>query len=446
MATIQAPPKATARRRRRFTADEFHRMAEAGILGEDERVELLDGEVVEMSPVGDRHVAAVNRCTRRFTLALGERAWVSPQNPVRLDRHNEPEPDLASRRRRWRAPRGWGRSCWPSRSRTRRWTTTARPRCRCTPGRASRRRGCSTWWPGTGGLPRAGAGRLRPHRHAAAGAAGGVRGLPGRRAAGRRPAAAAGHGAVPGAGAAPGAGPRPRPGAEPGAGGLSPGPVPGLCAHGWGSARSARGAPLRGPRGRDTGAHRPALDGRGGASFCVTRRPLRDRVPSGVGMAALRERAARTSRTAEDAIRRRGAPGAESRPGPAGAPAAGRATQRGDGGSSRAAPRSRPRRLDPAVEAAGDGERGGLVRKNPSSKTASRGARHRGSAWYANQDAGVGHRSNTDSMDRRRERGRGGGATSPPRRPSPPPGWRLPRRASSASRRGGAGGSPRGYW
>jgi Uma2 family endonuclease len=70
-------------------------MAEAGILGEDERVELLDGDVVEMSPVGDPHIAAVNRCNRRFTLALGERAWVSPQNPVRLDRHSEPEPDIA---------------------------------------------------------------------------------------------------------------------------------------------------------------------------------------------------------------------------------------------------------------------------------------------------------------------------------------------------------------
>jgi Uma2 family endonuclease len=95
MATIQAPPKATTRRRRRFTADEYHRMAEAGILGEDERVELLDGDVVEMSPIGDRHVEGVNRCTRRFILALGERAVVSPQNPVRLDSHNEPQPDVA---------------------------------------------------------------------------------------------------------------------------------------------------------------------------------------------------------------------------------------------------------------------------------------------------------------------------------------------------------------
>jgi Uma2 family endonuclease len=89
------PPPALTRRRRRFTVDEYHRMAEAGILGEDERVELLDGDVIEMSPVGDPHIAAVNRCTRRFTLALGERAWVSPQNPVRLGRHSEPQPDVA---------------------------------------------------------------------------------------------------------------------------------------------------------------------------------------------------------------------------------------------------------------------------------------------------------------------------------------------------------------
>src|SRR5262245_1223716 len=94
-ATPTATPAATTRRRRRFTVDEYHRMAEAGSLHEDERVELLDGDVLEMSPVGDPHVEAVNRCTRRFILALGERAVVSPQNPVRLDPHNEPQPDVA---------------------------------------------------------------------------------------------------------------------------------------------------------------------------------------------------------------------------------------------------------------------------------------------------------------------------------------------------------------
>ncbi len=95
MAITQATPTATTRARRRFTADEYLRMGEAGILGADERVELLDGDVVEMSPVGDRHIAAVNRCNRHFTTALGDRAVVNIQNPVRLDRYNEPDPDVA---------------------------------------------------------------------------------------------------------------------------------------------------------------------------------------------------------------------------------------------------------------------------------------------------------------------------------------------------------------
>ena len=79
----------------RFTVEEYHQMGAAGIFAADARVELIDGQIVEMSPVGDAHVEAVNRCNRRFTIGLGDRAVVSPQNPVRLDRHNEPQPDLA---------------------------------------------------------------------------------------------------------------------------------------------------------------------------------------------------------------------------------------------------------------------------------------------------------------------------------------------------------------
>jgi Uma2 family endonuclease len=86
---------ATAPALYRFTVDEYHRMGAAGVFAEDARVELIDGQIVEMSPVGDAHVEAVNRCNRRFTIGLGDRAVVSPQNPVRLDRHNEPQPDLA---------------------------------------------------------------------------------------------------------------------------------------------------------------------------------------------------------------------------------------------------------------------------------------------------------------------------------------------------------------
>ena len=62
---MQTPTKAETRvRQRRFTVDEFHRMAEAGILHEDDRVELLGGEIVEMSPISGRHAACVREINR----------------------------------------------------------------------------------------------------------------------------------------------------------------------------------------------------------------------------------------------------------------------------------------------------------------------------------------------------------------------------------------------
>lgn len=81
--------------RRRFTVEDYYRMAEAGILTEDDRVELLDGEVVEMTPIGSRHAACVDRLTRLLASAVGDRAIVRVQNPIRLGRHSEPQPDLA---------------------------------------------------------------------------------------------------------------------------------------------------------------------------------------------------------------------------------------------------------------------------------------------------------------------------------------------------------------
>jgi Uma2 family endonuclease len=81
--------------RRRFTRAEYYRMAEAGILGEDDRVELIEGEIVQMSPIGDRHVAFVMNLGRLLTLRLAERAFVSVQSPVVLTADTEPQPDLA---------------------------------------------------------------------------------------------------------------------------------------------------------------------------------------------------------------------------------------------------------------------------------------------------------------------------------------------------------------
>ena len=81
--------------RRRFTVHEYHRMAEAGILHEDDRVELIDGELVEMAAIGTRHFACVNRLNHLLTGNVGEDVIVSVQNPVRLDEYAEPQPDVA---------------------------------------------------------------------------------------------------------------------------------------------------------------------------------------------------------------------------------------------------------------------------------------------------------------------------------------------------------------
>ena len=78
-----------------FTVDEFYKMAEAGIFTEDDRVELLDGEIVEMPPIGSNHASCVDRLTQLLVSRLGGRAIVRVQNPVRLTETSEPQPDLA---------------------------------------------------------------------------------------------------------------------------------------------------------------------------------------------------------------------------------------------------------------------------------------------------------------------------------------------------------------
>lgn len=80
--------------KRRFTADDYQRMGQAGILSEDDRVELIDGEVVAMTPIGPRHNAAVNRANRAMMTAVGDRAIVQVQGSVRLGLYHEPQPDL----------------------------------------------------------------------------------------------------------------------------------------------------------------------------------------------------------------------------------------------------------------------------------------------------------------------------------------------------------------
>ena len=80
--------------RRRFTVHEYHQMGHVGILDEDDRLELLEGEIVEMAPIGSRHQAVVDRLNRLFSNRVGDAAVVRVQGPVRLGEETEPQPDL----------------------------------------------------------------------------------------------------------------------------------------------------------------------------------------------------------------------------------------------------------------------------------------------------------------------------------------------------------------
>jgi Uma2 family endonuclease len=88
--------------RHRLTVNDYHRLGEAGILGEDDRVELLAGQLVDMSPIGPRHALAIDALTELLVTAVAGRAAVRVQNPVVLDDESEPQPDLTVVRRPWR--------------------------------------------------------------------------------------------------------------------------------------------------------------------------------------------------------------------------------------------------------------------------------------------------------------------------------------------------------
>ena len=82
------------------TVAEYYRMASAGMLSADDRVELLGGQVVEMSPIGNRHAACVDELTEQFARLLADRVRIRIQGPVRLSDISEPEPDVALLERR----------------------------------------------------------------------------------------------------------------------------------------------------------------------------------------------------------------------------------------------------------------------------------------------------------------------------------------------------------
>jgi len=77
-----------------FNVTDYYRMADTGILTGKDHVELIEGEIIKMSPIGSRHAACVNRLTAYLHAVVQNAAIVSVQNPVHLDEYSEPEPDL----------------------------------------------------------------------------------------------------------------------------------------------------------------------------------------------------------------------------------------------------------------------------------------------------------------------------------------------------------------
>ncbi|MFO1428732.1 MAG: Uma2 family endonuclease [Candidatus Competibacteraceae bacterium] len=86
--------------RHRWTVAEYHKMAEVGLLNEDTRVELIEGDIIEMAPIGSGHGGKVKRFIRLFSRLLGDTAIVAAQDPVVLGKRSEPQPDITILR--WR--------------------------------------------------------------------------------------------------------------------------------------------------------------------------------------------------------------------------------------------------------------------------------------------------------------------------------------------------------
>lgn len=86
--------------RHRLTVEDYHRMGEAGILTEDDRVELIEGELIEMPPIGSRHAYTVDRLNRILVKQVSNERLVRVQNPILMGKYAEPEPDIAIVRNR----------------------------------------------------------------------------------------------------------------------------------------------------------------------------------------------------------------------------------------------------------------------------------------------------------------------------------------------------------
>jgi Uma2 family endonuclease len=79
----------------KFTTQQYHLMHEAGVFEQGDRLELINGEIKKMSPIGRKHATCVARLTKRLELKLGDCSIIWSQNPIRLADSSEPQPDLA---------------------------------------------------------------------------------------------------------------------------------------------------------------------------------------------------------------------------------------------------------------------------------------------------------------------------------------------------------------
>lgn len=95
MTTLATTEKIPAIVPKRFTVDEFRKMTEAGILPEESGWEIIDGYLVDKMSIGSKRASVVKKLNRRLTLMFGNALVVSVQDPIHIDKYNQPEPDIA---------------------------------------------------------------------------------------------------------------------------------------------------------------------------------------------------------------------------------------------------------------------------------------------------------------------------------------------------------------
>ncbi|MCP5158348.1 MAG: Uma2 family endonuclease [Gammaproteobacteria bacterium] len=92
--SLQNTSDSAVPQRYRLTVTDYHRLAEVGVFDENSRVELIEGDLIAMPPIGERHASYTRRLNQFFSRRVGDTAIVDVQNPVMLNAHSEPQPDI----------------------------------------------------------------------------------------------------------------------------------------------------------------------------------------------------------------------------------------------------------------------------------------------------------------------------------------------------------------